>query len=61
MEFFTGELIRETEAAYLINDGHEDIWLPKSQMEDEELDVKDGVVYLHFCIPEWLALEKGMI
>jgi hypothetical protein len=61
LEYFTCEVKHETDAAYLLNDGLQDIWIPKSQIEDEETSLKDGVEYLDFCIPEWLALQKGMI
>lgn len=43
----------ETEKAILVNDGTEDIWLPKSQCEMNP----DGTV----TMPEWLAHEKGLI
>lgn len=48
------ELDRETEAAYLIVIDDEKIWLPKSQARIYE---KSKKIY----IPEWLALEKGLI
>ena len=43
----------ETAKAYLFNDGiHPECWLPKSQVEFD-----DGVMTL----PEWLAIEKGLV
>lgn len=55
---FCGELRRETQRAYLVNDGVHDVWIPKSQvMESECLGGRDWVFY----IPEWLAKEKGII
>ena len=43
----------ETAKAYLFHDGiHDAVWLPKSQVEFD-----DGVMTL----PEWLAIEKGLI
>jgi hypothetical protein len=49
---FSGELRHETEAAYLVNDGTKDHWLPKRFTEDNG----DGT----FTIPEWLAVERGI-
>lgn len=47
-------LIRETEMAFLIDDGSgEQVWIPKS------LTVYDGGST--FTIPEWLAIEKGLV
>lgn len=50
----------ETGGAYLVRtDDEEDIWLPKSQVEPE-----DGAVLgtrSTFLIPEWLAIEKGLV
>ena len=50
-------LKHETKAAWLINDGDRDVWLPKSQCEVEVMDDKSCIVTL----PEWLALEKELI
>lgn len=47
------ELRHETERAYLIFDGAQEAWLPKSQAERNT----DGT----FTLPEWLAREKGLI
>lgn len=49
-------LKHETKSAYLVNDGTQDVWLPKSQCEFAQLG-NDGVVTL----PLWLAKEKGLI
>jgi hypothetical protein len=43
---------RETERAWLIFDGSVEVWLPKSQVENNG----DGT----FTLPEWLATEKGL-
>lgn len=45
--------VRETDKAYLINDGENDIWVPKSQVT--WLDEKT------IEMPEWLAKDKGLI
>lgn len=54
---FCGELKWETEKAYRVFDGKEDIWLPKSQVEDMRRVIKGHI----FTIPHWLAEEKGII
>ena len=54
----TGELAgAETEKALLFNDGARSVWLPRSQIEISEAD--NGLVEV--TMPEWLALEKGLI
>jgi hypothetical protein len=49
----TAELVRETAAAFCINDGGADVWVPKSLVD------WDGKVT--FTMPEWLALDKEFI
>ena len=57
------QLLGETAAAYLVRDGDEDgdpeVWLPKSQVTvlrggtiDEEIKIE---------VPEWLAIDKGLV
>ena len=55
---FCGELRHETDRAYLVFDGLNEVWLPKSQVQDHR-QIK-GSDY-EFVIPEWLAIEKGII
>ena len=50
----------ETDSAFLLTDGSEGkdgkeirFWVPKSQCQDNE----DGT----FTMPEWLAIEKGIV
>lgn len=50
---FAGVLKYETELAFLVNDGDKDYWLPKAKTEDNG----DGT----FTLPEWLAIEKGIV
>lgn len=45
---------RDTERAYAIEDDDGIVWLPKSQVD---LDESDGT----FTMPEWLAIEKGLV
>lgn len=51
-----GEVVRETERAWLFcgGDFEEEVWLPKSQVE---WDADEGVM----LVPHWLAYEKGLI
>jgi hypothetical protein len=50
---FSATLKHETENAYLVNDGDKDYWLPKSMTENNG----DGT----FTIPEWMAIEPGIV
>ena len=56
---FCGELKHETEKAYLVYDGEDEIWLPKSQCQG--ISQESGGDVWEFLIPEWLAEEKGII
>lgn len=50
---------KETAAAYLITDDDETAhWVPKSQVEWHK---DDGKVSGTMVMPEWLAIEKGLI
>lgn len=52
-----------TEAAYLVTSDETDpgcdVWLAKSQVDLDE-DAKQGDVCV-FLVPEWLAIEKGLV
>ena len=48
----SAELKRETDKAFLINDGDKEVWLPKSQVERDRNT---------FTMPEWLVQEKELI
>ena len=52
--FIYDDIVRETEAAYLLSFGDDEIWLPKSQVRVYE---KNNKVF----VPEWLAIEKGLL
>lgn len=47
-----GTIIHETARAWLVSDGAQQFWLPKSRVE------YDGST---FSVPEWLAEEKGLL
>ena len=52
------EVKARTDRALLVNDGLTECWVPRSQISDYsgEEDSPDTIF-----IPEWLALEKGLI
>ena len=52
------ELVHETDAAVLINDGDQEVWIPLSKVSDRGYG-DDGMYYV--MIPEWLANQKGLI
>ena len=54
----TVDIIHETDAALLVSDAGEEVWIPKSQIT-EEIPMSGNTSQLE--IPEWLALEKGLI
>jgi hypothetical protein len=49
---FEGEVVRETDMAWLFDFDGDPVWLPKSQCE------WDGVI---MEVPRWLALKKEMV
>ena len=54
------QLLHETEKAVLVTDSvpEKGIWLPRSKIEIEET----GIGGIHtVTLPEWLALDKGLI
>lgn len=53
------ELRHETAKAFLIHDGTKELWLPKSMIEFER--DKPGSAVGTATMPEWFALEKGLI
>ena len=55
---FCGEVRFETEKAYLVYDGSEEMWIPKSLIQESKR-LSDGG--WEFVIPYWLAKDKGII
>ena len=47
------ELRHETPGAYLLDDGDQKVWVPKSMVEAND----DGT----FTMPLWLAKDKGFL
>ena len=59
---FYGELKRETKGAYLLHDGVNEVWLPKSKVQRlKKLRTTGGVDAVTVTIPLWLAKEKGVV
>lgn len=56
----TVQLLHQTNKAVLVTDSAPDkgVWLPKSKIEIEPADV--GGLHV-VTMPEWLALDKGLI
>ena len=51
-------VLAETELAFLVSDGIVEEWVPKSQIEDDGLYIGyEGTIE----IPEWLAVDKGLV
>jgi hypothetical protein len=51
------DILRDTTAAWQVSDGDVTVWLPKSQVDTDGMEVGDsGLV----SMPEWLAVERGL-
>ena len=44
--------------AYLFSDGSKEFWFPKASIIDFE---KEDNKFISITIPEWLAIEKGLV
>jgi len=56
---FTGIIKHQTDRAILFYDGVKEVWIPKSQIEEED-DYEIGEEAT-ITIPEWLAIDKELI
>jgi len=55
------EVRRQTDKAWLIFDGDQEVWLPRSQIKDTvEQSGLFGRKITSIFVPAWLALEKGL-
>ena len=50
------EILHQTSEAYKVSDGDLEAWIPISKVENED-PTEDGYIE----IPEWLALQEGLI
>lgn len=56
---YPGKLVRETDAAKLIDFGEDSpVWIPKSQIKSETLQSKSKL--MGYELPVWLAIDKGL-
>jgi len=55
---FCAIIVHSTPKAYLLSDGADEFWLPKSQILSERCIKGDN---WEFEIPEWLAITKGIV
>lgn len=59
---FYGEVKIQTTNAFLIHDGINDVWLPKSQVKSmRRIPGHDQINDYEFRIPYWLAKRKHII
>lgn len=49
------DLIRDTDAAWYVTDGNIFVWIPKSLVEQNGDDPR------LFTLPEWLAIDRGLL
>lgn len=61
VEIYVKEVVKETDAAFLfVTEGDEEVWIPKSQMENE-ICCQEGDTDLEVSVTRWIAEEKGLI
>lgn len=53
-------LLRQTEKAGLFEIDEAEVWIPWSQIENNDEDLKDGY-YGRIYITEWIAEAKGLL
>lgn len=51
-------LVHKTERAILVEDGDQEVWLPKSQIK---FDAANAGETISVELPEWLAMKNGLI
>ena len=52
------KILLETKEALLVFDGDNEVWLPKSQIEYDFFEKGKEIT---IEIPEWIAIEKGLV
>jgi hypothetical protein len=59
---FILDILKETDEAFLVTDGDHEVWLPKSQIvRADGLEGTGREEAVDFILPEWLAIEKGLV
>ena len=51
---------RETDRAFLVVIGDEEVWLPKSLVSDAD-DYEEGDEDVCLSVPEWFASKEGLV
>lgn len=59
VEVYVDEVIKETTDAFLCRIDDDKVWLPKSEIRDGEVSSEGDKG--NVTIPEWLAVEKGLV
>jgi hypothetical protein len=54
------EILEERDEAWLVSDGTDEVWIPKSQIEDSKDELVEGI-HTTIEIPVWLAEDRGLI
>jgi hypothetical protein len=54
------EILEERDDSWLVSDGVEEVFIPKSQIEDSKDELEEGI-HTTIEIPEWLAKDRGLI
>lgn len=67
VRIYYDRIVRETDKAICVDIDNSKVWLQKSQIGDESnqidlpLDEPEHPETPFFNVPEWLAIEKGLI
>lgn len=59
--YISCEIRRFTDKAVLIHDGAKEAWIPRSQIEDPDPSELEVGEHTELLLPEWLAMDKGLI
>jgi len=55
----TGVEIGDTEQALLFDIDGDDVWIPRSLIED--MSIEDEYGFVTFFVPEWFAIQEGLV
>ena len=61
VEIDVGEVRRKDSAILVVDADGRKAWLPLSQVEFLEHEYQGSQLLLKLLIPEWLAIEKGLV
>jgi hypothetical protein len=60
IQYHDAEVLKETEKALLVDIYDNEVWVPKSEVNWEETDVKVEGDKGTITISEWIATQKGL-